>query len=76
MVNAYDTLRSMMVTYLMDGNPVDVIHLVKLINAHNAPVCQNHGASLQALLTCTQATPISIDPQGAVLSQRHSSLKA
>lgn len=37
----------------MNSNPVDVIHLVKLINADHTSVSQHHGSSLQLLVTCT-----------------------
>ncbi len=38
---------------LVNSNPVHVIHLVKLINAHHTSVSQNHGSSLQLPITCT-----------------------
>ena len=38
--------------YLMNSHSIQIIHLVELINADNAPVCQNHGSSFQPPLTC------------------------
>ncbi len=39
-------------SYLMDGHTVVLVHLIKLVNANNATVCQHHGTSLQPLVTC------------------------
>ena len=36
--------------HLVDGHPVAVVHLVKLIDAHDAAVRQHHGSSFQPLL--------------------------
>lgn len=37
----------------MNSDSVDVVHLVKLINADDTSVSQHHGSSLQLLVTCT-----------------------
>ena len=37
----------------MNSDSVDVVHLIKLINADDTSVSQHHGSSLQLLVTCT-----------------------
>lgn len=42
--------------HLMNRNPVNVVHLVKLVDADYAPVSQHHGTCFQPLLPC-RGTP-------------------
>jgi hypothetical protein len=35
----------------VNGNTIYLIHLIELINAHDASVSQNHGTSLQTTIT-------------------------
>eukprot|EP00955_Chlamydomonas_euryale_P023219 244760-Chlamydomonas_euryale.AAC.4 len=60
--------------HLVDRDAVLVAHLVKLVDAHHASVCQHHGASLEPLLAGVvvvrdgRGEP---DARGAAPSGRH-----
>jgi len=42
--------------HLVDGNPVSIVHLVKLVDAHDAAISQHHSSGFQPLLTCNAET--------------------
>lgn len=62
--------------HLMDGCPVPLLHLIKLINAADALVCQHQGPAFKhhflgdwvSLYSCSQA-----HPRGALASGIHRS---